>query len=104
MTVMKKKSFTVQEIENQFKQKTAIFQLLDSLDTCKRLGCKVVQIEDIITHIRGFQDIEIQQIKNCFNDGREFQANEENKDIPFAESAKKHIEKEYTYFSFFNPF
>ena len=95
---MKRKTLPIIQ-ETRFKHKTAIYQLLDSLDTCKRLGCKVVQIEDIIKHIQYFQDIEIRQMKNCFMDGREFQANEENKDIPFAESSKKHIENEYTYFT-----
>lgn len=95
---MKQKPVTVAELEKKNKQKTAIFQLLDSLDSCKRLGCKAVQIEDIISHIRNFQSIEIQQMKNCFKDGREFQANEENKNIPFSESSNKHIEKEYTYY------
>lgn len=98
---MKRKTFTVSELSqlrNESKQKTAIYQLLESLDACKRLGCKAVQIEDIITHIQDFEKIEIQQMKKCFVDGREFQADEENKNIPFSESANRHIENEYNYY------
>lgn len=98
---MKRKTFTVSELSqlrNELKQKTAIYQLLDSLNACERLGCKVVEIAAIIKHIQDFQSIEIQQMKNCFKDGREFQADEQNKNISFIESANTHIEKEYNYY------
>lgn len=78
------------------REDTAIKQLLDTLYTCQKLGLRQVELNDIIKHIKLFQNIELSQMADCFVEGR---LAEERGYAGLSEVlANDYIEENYTYY------
>ena len=79
------------------REDTAIKQLLDTLYTCQKLGLRQVELTDIIKHIKLFQNIELNNMIDCFVEGRLIQENQGESHISEV-SATNYIEENYTYY------
>lgn len=77
---------------------TAIKELLDSLKQARNLGLRQVQLDDILEHIKKFQAKELLNMKFCFMEGRDFQAESGNENVYFEKSADDFIQENYTYY------
>ena len=77
------------------KTHTPTMRLIDLLFEAKKLGLEKVNIDDLIRNLKSLSELEENLMKASFMDGRDYQGEEENKLIPFADSADEYFKENY---------
>jgi hypothetical protein len=77
------------------KTHTPTMRLIDLLFEAKKLGLDKVNIDDLIRNLKSLSELEENLMKSCFMEGRDFQSDEENKFISYADSAEEHFKENY---------
>lgn len=77
------------------KTETATKRLMDFLRECNKLGLKEVNLQELYQHLFLIADLEENLLKLAFMDGRDFQAEENNKTIYFQDSSDKYFLENY---------
>lgn len=75
---------------------TPTMRAIDLLFECKKLGLEKVNIDDLIRNLKCLSELEENLLKSAFMDGREYQGDEQNKEIFFADSAEEYFKENFT--------
>jgi hypothetical protein len=83
-------------MENEFYTRTALERVYNTLVEARRLGATTFETTAVLDLIARHKDVEKNLIKSAFMAGRDFQAEPENENIYFEDSAEDYFNENHT--------